>query len=117
MPTDEACFFRLYCEKFNCPAAQFEERVLWQCLYPQSAELARMIWRINRDFFLPDLELIRMVAPLTDADDLKSEISYFRYHLTAQGILRGRLRVRLSGQRLVNLAHTLFAKSERAVAL
>ena len=110
---DEASFFRLYCEKFNCPPAQFEQRVFWQCLYPQSEALARMIWRVNRDFFLPDLELIRAIQPLTDSAEVKSEISQFRYHHPAPGLLRDKLRVRLSGQRLLNLAHSLFPQSGR----
>jgi len=42
-------------------------------ILPQAFLLARLLWRINRDYFKPDLELIARVKDPTDATDLKAE--------------------------------------------
>ncbi|MCX6896710.1 MAG: hypothetical protein NTZ16_14710 [Verrucomicrobia bacterium] len=70
--------------------------------------MARLIWRWHRGFFAADLELIRAAGELMSVSDLKTEISNFRYHHPARGLLRGALKVRISGQMLLNLAVGLF---------
>ena len=57
---------------------------------------------------MPDRELIRQAGETTSLDELKSElIGFFNAH-PPSGWLRKRMKVRLSGQSLTNLAGRLF---------
>jgi hypothetical protein len=105
-------FRELYCAARGCVSAEFEERAFWECLYPRGVFVARVLWRWQRKFFTADLELLRLAGGLTGVSDLKAEISNFRYHHPARGILRGTLRVRVSGQKLLDLAVTLFQAAQ-----
>lgn len=105
-------FSSLYCEKFHCPPEKFEEEVLWRCLQPRSALIARLLWKWVPDFYQPDFDLISEIKDLTAVDDLSSEIGVVRYHQPVRGMIRGRLRVRVSGQRLVDLGDELFKSAE-----
>ena len=98
--------------RFNCASGELEREVLWHCLYPKSLDIARWVWRIHEDYFLPDLQLIRAVKNLTDVEDLASEFSDFQHRNLSRGFLRGRMRVRISGQRLVDLANELFQSAK-----
>ena len=103
-----ASFQELYCERFQCSPEQFAEDVLWRCVYPQAEFLARSLWRIDRGFFATDLHLLEEVAGLTDNESVVSEINDTRYRFKPRGLLRGKLRVRVSSQRLLKLANDLF---------
>ena len=101
-------FAALYCEKFQCPPEKFEADLIWRCMQPRSILVARLLWSWCRFYFQPDFHLINQVKDLTGLDDVVSEISGVRHQLPVRGIFRGWLRVRISGQRLVNLAQELF---------
>jgi len=106
-------FHDLFCARYKCAPDDFESTVLWQCVCPKGLPLARVLWRVNPGFFLPDLELIRQVGKTTSLDDLKSElIGFYNWH-PPSGWLRKRMKVRLSGQSLTNLAGKLFGETVR----
>jgi len=52
-----ASFRSLFCAARACAFPEFEERVFWECVYPQSVFVARWFWRWHRGFFAADLEL------------------------------------------------------------
>jgi hypothetical protein len=51
-------FGDLFCETNKCSPEEFGEKVFWFCLYPQAIPLARLIRRLNRAYFRPDVEFI-----------------------------------------------------------
>jgi hypothetical protein len=106
-------FRELFCARYKCAPEGFETAVLWRCLNRKSLPLARALWRLNPDYFLPDFELIRQVQETTGLDELKSELNDFYYHYPHAGWLRKHMKVRLSGQALTNLAGRLFGESAR----
>ena len=110
---NNATFCDLFCAAYKCPPEEFAERVLWHCLFPHARAPARLIWRLNRDYFAPDLELIEQVRDLTNPTDLRAELNDHQYHHPATGLLRKVLKARPSGQRLLNLANGLFAAVQR----
>ena len=107
-----ASFQELYCKKFQCLPEQFVEDALWRCVYPQAEFLARALWRIDCGFFASDLHLLEEVAGLTDNENVVSEINDSRYRFKPRGLLRGKLRARLSSQRLLTLANDLFKSAK-----
>jgi hypothetical protein len=98
----EAC-----CETFGTSFGAYEEEVLWRCFYPKAVLPGKLLRRINPRCFDPDLELVRQIAECTTVNEIRAEMGDFRYHRPLCGFLRKVLRVRLSGQRLVNLGARL----------
>lgn len=95
------------CEELGIPPEAFEEEVLWRCLYPDTVWLGKLLWQINPRCFDPDIELIQQVSDCTTASEMRAELNDFRYHQPVCGFLRKVLRIRLSGQRLVDFASKL----------
>lgn len=108
---NKASFGDLFCETYKCLPEEFREKVFWLCLYPQAILLARLIWHLNQAYFQPDVELVERVRTLTSSAAVRLELNGFRYHHRSTGFFRGFLKVRISGQRLLNLADGLFAKA------
>ena len=107
----KASFGDLFCETNKCSPDEFCEKVFWFCLYPQALLLARLIWRLNRAYFRPDVEFIEQVRNLTSSTEVREELNRFRYYHRATGLLRGYLKVRISGKHVLNLADGLFSKA------
>src|SRR5581483_4019434 len=102
-------FQELCSERFGRPAVDYEKVVFWWCLYEHASIPARIIHRLNPDFFRWDFELLRTVGKATDLNELSVDLNNFRYQQRSEGLLRGLLRVRISGQRVLNLGSRLFA--------
>jgi hypothetical protein len=92
-------FREKYCARFDVPMERFEKKLVWDSLnWP-----AKLIWWwrwIDRDFFAPDFELARAVAPMTKRRGFWSVISDFPYHPGNQGLLRKTFHLRVSSARL-----------------
>ena len=107
----EAC-----CERFgiapdapdapDAPEA-LEDAVLWHCLYPHARPVARLLRRARRRYFEPDFDLIRAVAECTALSGMAAEVNVHGYHHANAGFWRRLLRVRVSGQRLLDLGEEL----------
>jgi len=108
---NKASFGDLFCETNKCLPGEFREKVFWLFLYPQAIPLARLIWHLNRAYFRPDVEFIERVGNLTNSAEVRLELNRFRYYHRATGLFRGFLKVRISGQRLLNLADGLFPRA------
>jgi hypothetical protein len=108
---NNATFYDLFCEAYKCLPEDFNEAVLWLCLFPNVVFLARLIWRVNRDYFQPDFELIEQVKTATGPEEVADELNDFHYHHPPTGPVRGWLKVRISTHRLQGLANRLFAQA------
>lgn len=108
---NKASFGDLFCETNKCLPGDFRVKVFWLCLYPQAIPLARLIWHLNRAYFQPEVELIERVRNLSSSAEVRLELNRFRYCHRSTGFFRGFLKVRISGQRLLNLADGLFGKT------
>jgi hypothetical protein len=102
----EAC-----CERFGISPEAFEEEVLWRCCYHRAMLLGTLIRHVNQRYYDLDLELIRQIADCTTVGEMRAEMTEFRYHHPIRGYLRKVLRIRLSGQRLVDLGAKLLPEN------
>ena len=108
---NRATFCDLFCAAYKCAPEDFSQTAFWRCLFPNGHMLARLIWRVNRACFGPDFELLQQVKDLKSSEEIRQEIGDFYYHHPARGFIRGVLRVRISGQRLLDLADRLFGRA------
>jgi len=97
-------FREAVCERFDVSPDAYEEEVLWRCLFPSALAVGKMLWLVNPGHFDDDLELIRNVADCLSTSEVRTELNDFRYHRPLKGFGRRFLHIRVSGQRLVNLA-------------
>lgn len=103
---EEKCLRELFCSFYRCPPEQFEERFLLHSF--SSPKLAKLIWRLDREFFRQDLEMIRHIGLTTSFSDCRHEVEVNRQANPPTGLLRKRLKIRASGHEIIKTASKLF---------
>ena len=111
MPT----FREIYCEKHNCSPPQFPRKVFWACLYPHAWLVAPLILLFNYEFFTADRALISSAADATTMKRIREDVRDFFWDSTNRGWLRRTANIRVSGQRLKNLARRYLPEGESAI--
>jgi hypothetical protein len=97
-------FRKLYCEQNQCAPDVFERRVFWHCLYPHARLLAPFISLFDRNFFSADRSLITRVADAETMALVREEVRDYFWDSNNRGWLRRTVNIRVSGQRVKNLA-------------
>ena len=105
-------FQEQYCERNSCPKDRFARWVFWHCLYRHAVPLAPLILLLNYDYFVSDRDLIASAGRATDMHHLRNEVRDFFWDSNNRGWLRRTCRIRVSGQRLKNLAHRYLPEGE-----
>jgi hypothetical protein len=98
------------CESLGCPTEQFEDTVFQLCLYPHARRLARLISAFSPGFFALDRAVIKEAGNAVSVREVQVEIESFAQANRQSGLLRGLLRIRLSGRRLLHLATKSLSK-------
>jgi hypothetical protein len=102
----------LFCERFNCPPSEFEERLLRECLYRHARLLAPVLKRLQPGFFAEDLKLVRYLGASNGLREAGVDLMNFRdANRGARNFWRNRLRIRASGRKAARLAQRLFAEA------
>ena len=107
-PREQLDFRKAVCLHFRCTPTTYEETVFAECLYPHATDIARLVRRFSPDYFASDFELIRLAANKTSTEELRAEVRVHRSEYPPNTLLRRFLRVRLSGQRMLDLAEIVF---------
>ncbi len=116
MPLQRMPNFReIYCEQHRCTPAQFSRKVFWACLYHHAKIVAPLLLLVNYDFFSADRTLISSAAEATNMKRIRDDVREFFWDSTNSGWLRRRLNIRMSGQRLKNLARRYLPEGESAI--
>lgn len=98
-------FKTAFCERFEHPHENFENRVFWNALHPEMKPVALLIRWLRPSFFRSDLDCIRSIAHAESKEEVRAIINSLQYDPTfKRGFFRGVLRVRISGRRLTRLA-------------
>jgi hypothetical protein len=108
-----ADFRALCCDHFGCPPEAYEQTVFWQCLHDDAKLMARVLHKFDPDFFRWDYLLIRSLSTVTTPAEMEVELNNYRYQYRAMGFLRRNLRLRVSGQKIINLSKKLFGHEKR----
>lgn len=103
-----ASFQDRFCWVYHCPPEQFSTRVFQLCLYPQARLFAKTARPDLPGLFDWDFGCIKSVAGAGSLSQVQAEIDLHRYHQPPAGMLKGLLRIRISGRRLSGLARDVF---------
>lgn len=98
-----------FCSRFACSEADYVRRVLGRCLY-RRAFFVRPVLRVLRpDFFQVDLDTIERVGDAENWGAFRAELAAFSSeNRMRSGFFRNRFKIRISGNRLSQLAEELF---------
>ena len=102
-------FRERYCEKHGIALEHFERVVLRRALYLRARLLQPFLFLVPRHF-TEDLELVRMAGNAKDFATVHEIENDFREGRGQVGILRGFLKLRLSGRRLLGIAAETFGR-------
>jgi hypothetical protein len=99
-----ATFSEIYCQRHRCDRAEFVTRIFWRTLYPHARIIAPLILLLDRDYFSADRALILGVADAATMQRVREEVREYYWDSSNRGWLRRNAHIRISGQRLKNLA-------------
>ena len=98
----------LFCQRFHCDSAEFEERAFRECLYWHARLLAPLLRWVRPGFFDKDLKFIRYLGAATDWVEAKVDINNFCLaNIGDPSLGRQDLRLRVSGRKASRLAREL----------
>lgn len=103
---------QLFCKRFGCPEAEYEEQAFKRCLYWHARLLAPFLRLLMPDLFIQDLKFIRYLGAATDWQEAKTDVNNF--HVFNEGktvFLRETLRLRVSGKKASDLARQLLGRA------
>ncbi len=100
-------FAELYCERHHLAPAAFARALFWRCLHRRAVPLAPLILMVNPNFFTADYDLILSAGRVTSVRQLCEELDDFNYHPLNHGVVRGWMKIRISGARLCHEVHQL----------
>jgi hypothetical protein len=99
----------LFCERFNCPASEFQKRALRECLYLHARIIAPLLRWLNRGSFERDLVFIQYFGDAKDWHGVTDEVVVLHYQDSVKPrFARNTLRLRISGRKASQLAAKLF---------
>jgi len=104
----------LFAAAYECPPEEFEKKLLWQCLYPHAVPFARLIFLVNPNFFKLDLQMLHQLGTCTSYQELHFEFETYRYYNPPTGLFQRWLRVRVSGQKLINVGAKLLKGADES---
>ena len=111
MPT----FREIYCEQHGCTPENFARRIFWHCLYHHASLAAPFLLLFNYDYFSADRALISSSADATNMKRIRDDVRDFFWDSTNSGWWRRTANIRVSGQRLKNLARRYLPEGESAI--
>jgi hypothetical protein len=111
-PPDGQTFRQAFCAHIKCSDDVFEDKLFWRCLPPLIRPLAVLIELLNPAFFMAEFEVIRAVGEAKVLEDIVAEANKLHdtQHLRV-GFLRGTLKVRVSGRRMVKIGTSVWGRA------
>jgi len=107
----EQKFRVLFCERFNCPCSDFEEKLFRQCLYWHARLLVPLLRSLKKDFFAEDFRFIRYLGEATGVREANANAADFHDANSARpSFWRNQLKIRVSGRKATRLAYELFSR-------
>lgn len=101
-----------YCKKFHCENDEFTFHVLWKIMYPQAVPFARAICLFNKNFFVTDQRIIHQLGVSRSLQEIAQLANDLRQDYRRESrLLRERLRMRISGKRMVELGKTVMVEN------
>ncbi len=104
----------LFCQRYDCPLSEYEQRAFNRCLYTHAKIVAPVIRRITPEFFAPDFKFIQDLGETIGSREASAEASNYQDANRARpNFWRTGLKIRVSGRKATALAYRLFAAEQK----
>ena len=108
---DEMTFRELYCKKFSVPLDKYEKALFRHSLYRRTWPFYYLLKWWNKDYFEEDLLVIEELAQLRNLECFEPEVGRFYGRMQrSKSFLRRRLKLRISGERLIQVKKQVLSK-------
>jgi hypothetical protein len=102
-------FKTAFCARMECKPRQFEKKLFWETVNPDLRVLVFFIRCFYPGFFRRDREYIQRIGTATNKEEILAIVNKLPFDPKFnQGFLRGFLRVRILGRRLVQITNEIF---------
>jgi hypothetical protein len=108
----EKTFKSRFCNYYKCPEDQFEQLALLKVLHRRSLVIAWIILKVAPSFFATDYRILRQIGSVSSRNNLAAEARDVRHdyvRFNDYGFFRRFLNLRISGQRLLALANSVWS--------
>jgi hypothetical protein len=100
----------LFCQRFNCPASDFEARAFRKSLYWHARWLAPVVRLLKPKFFAEDFEFLRHLGDATSVEAAEAALlNYREVSLNHTSFWRVGLKLRVSSRKAFRLVRELLA--------
>jgi hypothetical protein len=107
-------FKSLFCEAYDCPAQEFEQRLFRRCVHRPALPLALIISRLRPEFFREDLGFLREVGAATTRSEVVGELNrFYGRNVRDRNWVRTTLGIRVSGKHVLEIYRALFRGARR----
>lgn len=114
-PTQRKSFQSLFCERYQCPIAEFESQLFTKTLYRHARPFARFVAWCAPGFFREDAGFIRDLASTRSRAEVLTELNrFYGRNVRDRNWLRRNCLIRVSGKRIQRLARSLFIGEAKA---
>ena len=94
----------MICTFYGVQPAAFEEFVFRRTLEWYAVPFATWLYHHRRPLFREDLDFIREISTLTDAEVFRSELNrFYGRNVRERGWIRGKFGIRISAKRMIRL--------------
>src|SRR5579859_6824483 len=101
-------FKTLFCQQFNCPPSEYEDRAFNKLLYFHARPLGFVIRKLMPGFFSEDFKFIRYLGEAEDYREAANSVADFRDgNASRSSFLGRRLKIRVSGRAAGRLVQRL----------
>jgi hypothetical protein len=105
-------FKSLFCEKFGCSPADYEERAFRMCLYWHAWLLAPVVRVLKPDFFREDFKLIGYLGEAVGVREATADLMEYSLFNRGRGrFLHTGLKIRVSGRKASQIVFQLFQEA------
>ena len=99
----------LFCERFNCPPAEYEKRAVRKCLYLHARIIAPLLRWLSPGCFERDFVFVDYFGKAKNWQEVTAEVAALHYQDRSKPrFTRNALRLRISGRKANKLAAKLF---------
>ena len=101
-------FREAYCKKFGISGKEYSRHIFRRCLHRRARLFTWFLKRLDPEYFYEDFHIIRELGEMEDMSCFKPEVGRFHgRNQRSKSFLRRRLKMRLSGKRLIHFSDIL----------
>jgi len=99
-------------DQYNLNEQDFEKFVLTRTLFLRVKFIRPIVQFLNPDFLFNERRLIQKVGKSIDLKEIQEEVDFYQHKYVVNFVMKEALKFRLSGLKLIRLAHKVFNEAE-----